>query len=103
MPSYNLRPLAREDLIRQADFTSDSSLTAGRRFFSAVHKTCVRLAESPNSGEAIKRTRAEYEGLRIRRIRDFPNHIVFYRPIEDGVEVLRILHGAQDWQAMVGE
>jgi toxin ParE1/3/4 len=31
----------------------------------------------------------------------FRNYLVFYRPIEDGVEVLTVLHGARDLQAVL--
>lgn len=30
----------------------------------------------------------------------FPNHLIFYRPVEDGIEVLRVVHGAQDIEAI---
>ena len=31
-------------------------------------------------------------------LRSFPikKHIVFYRPVNDGIEVIRFLHGSQD-------
>lgn len=35
-------------------------------------------------------------GLRYFRIREFPNHVIYYRPIPKGIEVFRVLHGAQD-------
>ena len=30
--------------------------------------------------------------------RSFPlgNHLIFYRPIDDGIELVRVLHGARD-------
>jgi toxin ParE1/3/4 len=32
------------------------------------------------------------------RLRSFPvkNYVIFYRPLEDGIEIVRVLHGAQD-------
>ena len=29
-------------------------------------------------------------------IRGFPNHQIYYRPIDDGIEVIRVLHAARD-------
>lgn len=31
----------------------------------------------------------------------FRNHLIFYRPLTDGIEVVRILHGARDWVTMI--
>ena len=35
-------------------------------------------------------------GLRRWRVRGFENFLIFYRPIDDGIEVLRVLHGQRD-------
>jgi len=29
-------------------------------------------------------------------IKGFKNYLIFYRPIEQGVEIVRVLHGARD-------
>lgn len=36
---------------------------------------------------------------------DFPKHLVFYRPLPDerGVEIVRVLHGARDLEALMSE
>jgi toxin ParE1/3/4 len=39
--------------------------------------------------------------LRIWRIDGFPNHLIFYRPIEGGIEIVRVLHGARDIDAVL--
>jgi toxin ParE1/3/4 len=31
----------------------------------------------------------------------FRNHLIFYRPIDDGIEIVRVLHGARDWQNLL--
>jgi toxin ParE1/3/4 len=35
-------------------------------------------------------------GLRAWPIPRFQNCVIYYRPIRDGIEVVRVLHGAQD-------
>jgi toxin ParE1/3/4 len=35
-------------------------------------------------------------GIRLWRIRGFERYLIFYRPIPDGIEVIRVLHGARD-------
>lgn len=41
-------------------------------------------------------TNSRLDGVRSWPIRHFMNYLIFYRPIDGGVEVLRILHGARD-------
>jgi toxin ParE1/3/4 len=38
-------------------------------------------------------------------LRSFPvdNHVIFYRPIDAGIEVARVLHGARDIDALFRE
>ncbi len=36
-------------------------------------------------------------------IRGFENYLVFYRPIEEGIEVTRVLHGARDIRGILEE
>ena len=35
-------------------------------------------------------------GLRVWSIRKFENYLIFYRPVPDGIEVVRVLHGSRD-------
>ena len=35
-------------------------------------------------------------GLRCSRIKRFRNHLIFYLPIENGIEVIRVIHAARD-------
>ena len=37
------------------------------------------------------------------RVKDFPKHLVFNRPIKDGVEIIRVLHGARDIAGLFSE
>jgi len=33
-------------------------------------------------------------------MREFDRHLIFYLPLKDGIEVLRIVHGARDIEAL---
>jgi plasmid stabilization system protein ParE len=37
-----------------------------------------------------------FGGVRYFPIPRYPNYVIFYRPLSDGVEILHILHGARD-------
>lgn len=42
-------------------------------------------------------------GLRRWPIPGFRNYLIFYRPMENGVEIVRVLHGARDIAAALEE
>jgi len=57
--------------------------------------TISLLAEQPLIGQSVDRLR--------QRLRLFVegNYIIFYEPLDDGVLIYRILHGAQNWQELI--
>jgi len=68
--------------------------TAGR-FFARVDATFQRLAAFPGVGSSYDPDRPALADLRYFPVAKFPNQIVFYKPIPDGIEVDRVLHGAR--------
>ncbi|MFC1707767.1 DDE-type integrase/transposase/recombinase [Planctomycetota bacterium] len=42
-------------------------------------------------------------GIRMWSIRGFKNHLIFYRPSPEGLDVVRVLHGARDIPRILGE
>ena len=59
-------------------------------FLDVIDKKIVLLAATHRMG----RERREIG----KSIRSFPvgNYVIFYRPIKDGIEIVRVLHGARD-------
>ena len=43
------------------------------------------------------------DGMRSHGVRDFHKYIIFYILREDGIEIVRVLHGARDLPALFGE
>jgi toxin ParE1/3/4 len=50
----------------------------------------------PDMGERRESPNRRLDGLRVWRIKGFPNHLVFDRSIDAGIEVVRVWHGARD-------
>ena len=44
-----------------------------------------------------------FEDVRFIPVSRFRKYLVFYRSIDDGIEILRILHGARDIQGLLAE
>jgi len=90
------RPAAKLDLIEQADYIAQDNLEAALRFLEAAEKTFAQLAKLPRMGNSRKVKSRVFPNVRQFPITDFEKHIVFYRPIKGGIEVLRVLHSARD-------
>ena len=57
----------------------------------------------PELGQRQEFGRKELAGLRVWQVQGFENYLIFYRPIERGIEVLRVLHAARDIGAAFDE
>jgi toxin ParE1/3/4 len=90
MPQVVRTPRARLDLLDIWEDVAESSLEAADRLLDAIAAQCDRLADFPGMG----RRRDELAPS----LRSFPigNYVIFYRLIDDGIEVIRVLHGARD-------
>jgi toxin ParE1/3/4 len=90
-------PSADRDLDEQATYlASAAGLETALRFYDSAASTFESSAWMPGIGEPWKSTRPQLAGLRTFRIRGFENHLAFYRAIEGGIEVVRVLHGSRD-------
>ena len=96
----HVRPRARRDIDDIADYLARQRTDAGRRFYDAAQRTFRRLASMPLVGVPRTFENSPITDLRSWRIRGFPNFLVFYRPTDDGIEVIRVLHGARDIEAI---
>ena len=65
-------------------------------FLDELHHCCVTLADMPKAYPIIPR----YEKAGIRR-RVHGNYLVFYRFADERIEVLHVLHGAQDYESIL--
>ena len=85
------------DILEIADYLArQSSLAAANRFVNAAHRTIERLARMPGIGNLWEDDDPELANVRVSPISRYRKYLVFYRPTEGGIEVLRILHGARD-------
>lgn len=90
------RPRAKQDLLEQALFIAGDNLDAAERFLDAAEAAFTRLLEMPEIGVAREYRNEHLMGLRLWPIPGFERHLIFYRPIEAGIEVVRVLDAARD-------
>jgi toxin ParE1/3/4 len=96
------RAEAQEDLAEAFAYLGQNSLDAALRFIRAAEKTFQQLAMMPGIGERFRSNRPELAEVRPTSISGFRMYQVYYRPIDDGIEVLRILHGSRDVERILG-
>src|SRR3954447_8906121 len=63
------------------------------RFLSAVERTIDSISDFPDIGAVRTSGKRTY---RIRSVRGYRNHLIYFRRVESGVLVSRIIHGRKD-------
>lgn len=98
---YAFRPAARRDFDAYVDYLRENAGAATSiRFVDAARHSFARLIENPGMGPAVQTRSADLKRLRKWRIDGFPNVLVFYLIRDSAVEIVRLIHSAQDWWAM---
>jgi toxin ParE1/3/4 len=94
---YHVRPAADRDMDDQAAYLmAEASLDTALRFYDAASVTFGKVASVPGIGEQWPSANPRLAGLRVWRIEGFENHLVFYRPTDDGIDIIRVIHAARD-------
>lgn len=89
------------DLEEIADHIAQDSLDSALRFYDAAEAAFNKLAEMPGMGATRTFRNSRLGGVRMWPIPHFENWLIFYRPIDQGIEVLRVVHAARDIQALL--
>ncbi len=89
MPRIIRSPASAEDLRAIAAFVALRNPSAADRLLDEFDRKLRMLAANPLTGRPRDELRA--------RVRSYPvgSYVIFYRPIEDGIELIRVLHGAR--------
>jgi toxin ParE1/3/4 len=98
------RPRARLDLLEQFVYFGDqSNVELAEQYFAAVDETCRQLVKHPKMGTLYDSGIARLEGMRRFPVEDFEKYLIFYLPHKQGIDVIRVLHGAQDIDSLFAE
>jgi toxin ParE1/3/4 len=80
----------REDMLAIWAYIAADDPAAADRVLDAIDRRCRALADKP----ALGRTRPDIApGLRYSPV---GSYLIFYRQVDEGVEVVRVLHGARN-------
>lgn len=90
MSRFRISTQAAQDIENIWKYVAPNNLKAANKLFDTLRESFPKLAKFPQMG----RQRSELAPF----LRSFPvkNYLIFYRPIDEGIEIARILHGSQD-------
>ncbi|WP_319422434.1 type II toxin-antitoxin system RelE/ParE family toxin [Pleurocapsa sp. FMAR1] len=90
------RPIVINDLIELATYIGNNNLDISDDFLLAAENTFAQLGNFPQLGKSSKFDSPELIDIRQKAVKGFESYLVFYRLIEDGVEIIRVIHGARN-------
>ncbi|MBD0266461.1 MAG: type II toxin-antitoxin system RelE/ParE family toxin [Tolypothrix sp. Co-bin9] len=90
MSRFRISTQAAQDIKNIWKYVAPNNLKAANKLFDTLRESFAKLAKFPQLG----RERSELAPF----LRSFPvkSYLIFYRPIDEGIEIVRILHGSQD-------
>ena len=91
------------DLLELSLYIAQDNPEAAHRFLQAAEETFQDLERLPKIGATREFQDDRLSGMRIWLVKGFPRHLIFYRPIEDGVEIIRVLHSARDIKGLFSD
>jgi len=102
---YRLSPAAVEDMEAIIDHLRERNPVAAVRFIEAAQATFEHIAFVPLAYPKLRTAKPTLADMRSRPLSGaFDRYVVFYRVVdEDLVDVVRLLHSAQDLQRILGE
>lgn len=91
------RPQALEDLAEIWTYIADDSPDRADTFADMVESKFQTLARHPSIGRHRPELGANLRSFVI------GHYVIFYSPVSDGIEIVRVLHGARDIESIFQE
>ncbi|HEY4330127.1 MAG TPA: type II toxin-antitoxin system RelE/ParE family toxin [Phycisphaerae bacterium] len=96
-PVLIIRPEATQLLIEHYLFILQDKILPADRFLEVTDESFHRLAKFPNIGKRWISHQRRLEGVRVYPLPPpYRKYLVFYKSIENGIEILTVLYGMRD-------
>jgi toxin ParE1/3/4 len=93
--AFRLRPEAEADIENIALYIAADSPGAAKKWFEDIYRRCQHIGDMPGIGVARPDVRADL------RMLPAGKYLILYREIDGGAEIVRIIHGARQWQELL--
>ncbi len=97
-----LASAARDDLDAVHSHIASDNPVAADRVLDAAFETFILLTQAPHLGRLRRFQLSVLRDLRSFGVSGYPNFVIFYRVRKDVIEIVRVLHGAQDFDGIFG-
>jgi toxin ParE1/3/4 len=88
---------AEADLQAIGDWIVEDDPGRAASFVIELRERCLSLADKPNRFPVARRTGGHVFRKLVHR-----DYLIFYRVLDDRVEIVHVLHGARDWAGLLG-
>ena len=93
--TFRLRPQAEADIAAIALYIAENNPAAARSWLNDIQLRCQHLGLTPGMDVVRFDIRPNLRMFAI------GNYLILYQQIDDGVEIVRVLHGARQWQELL--
>ncbi len=97
MTQYLIAPDAAQDLEEISAYYAINNIEAGEKLLDEFEVRCKYLVSFPKIGRSYKTIRSDLRGI------SFSGYIIFYRTTKNIVEILRVVSGSRDLEALFAE
>lgn len=96
MPQVAYTPEADQDLKEIVSYIARDNLAAALHWLDEIQAVCDLLAVQPGIGQRMRARR--FGDVRRHAV---GNYLIYYQPAQDGIDILRVLHGAREQERLV--
>ena len=96
--NYWFSEQSREDIFEILEYIAEENPSAAQRISVQLQTTCALIAEMPDIGVTVEYIRQH--NIRSFHVKNFQKYMIFYKQHTEGVEILRVAHGARDLPAL---
>lgn len=94
MRTVKVAVAAEEDLLKIWGYVAEHNPEAANKLIKEITGKFATLRDYPKMGREQSRLLVNLRSLIVR------DYFIFYQPLDDGVEILRVLHGSQDIESI---
>ncbi|MBW4669693.1 MAG: type II toxin-antitoxin system RelE/ParE family toxin [Cyanomargarita calcarea GSE-NOS-MK-12-04C] len=97
MSRFKISTQAAQDLEDIWSYVAKNNPRAADNLFDKLREMFAKLAKFPQMGQGRSDLALSLQSFPVR------NYLIFYRTIEEGIEIVRIIHGSQDIEQIFKE
>jgi plasmid stabilization system protein ParE len=96
MPTLIVADQAWDEAADIAHRIGQDNLKVALKVYKAIEDAFELLAKNPGLGASCELANVRFKDYRFWPLKKYRDYLVIYRPLADGVEITRVIHGAMD-------